>query len=76
MIGMGTSNRVALTNNMFSSPIASRYNVTNNGPAIAPAIAPTAITLNRRFACSLLYSPDMNVQNTDKWNRLNTLVQT
>ena len=36
------------------------------GPTIAPALAPIAMMANRRLACSLLYSPDMKVQNTDR----------
>ena len=46
------------------------------GPTIAPALAPIAIIANSRFACSLLYRPDMKVQKTDRWYRLKTLSQT
>ena len=45
-------------------------------PAMAPMLPPTAITANRRLACSSRKMSAMKLQKTATTNRLKTLTQT
>ena len=66
MMGIGTSSSMAAISSRFRLPMSSAKNVGIAGPTIAPALAPIAMIANSLFACSRLYRPDMNVQNTDR----------
>jgi hypothetical protein len=76
MQATATPSSVAETTSSGATPITSTRARVSAGPASAPQVPATAMTGNRRLACSLLQMSAMKLQNTDTTNRLNTLTQT
>ena len=60
----------------FMTPMSAAKKVGIDGPTIAPRLAPLAMIANNRGACSFEKVPDMKLQKTETWKRLNTLSHT
>ena len=73
---IATPSNAAATTSSGATPISSTRLRVMSGPAIAPAVPPSAMTGNRRRACCWSQMSAMKLQNTDAANRLNTLTQT
>ena len=63
-------------NTRFDKPNLADNSSASVGPVIAPRLAPAEMNANKRVACVLVNTSAMKLQNTENWNRLNTLTQT
>src|SRR6185503_11769344 len=76
MVSTASSMSTADTSSMFTAPTNGASEAVAADPMIDPAVPPTPMNPNTRFACSLRHESAISVQKIDVLNNAYTVIQT